>query len=88
MSEEYDWESEQELECLVQSLEDAIDARNELKSAQDSYQGYSPGYHLRREIDAVKDAACEFGNRLGKVIDRRVAAKLNKEACSTSANIG
>jgi hypothetical protein len=74
---EINYEAEAELERLIQSLESVIDAKRELKEASDAYTGYSPGWALRGEIDCVKDAVADFGNRLGAVIDRRVEAKID-----------
>lgn len=87
MSIDYEAEAESELECLVQSLEAVIDAKSSLKEASESYHGCSPGWALRSEIDAVKDAVCEFGNRLGKVIDRRVTAQIKKESGGTDMRL-
>lgn len=80
---EPNWEAEQELKCLMQALENYSEVKSELKQAQKNYTGYSPGYHLISEIDAVSDAAVEFGNYLGKVIDRRVEAKLKEREPET-----
>jgi len=78
--ENIDYEAETELECLIQSLGQVVEAKQEQKEAYDNYTGYSPGWALSRENDAVKDAVAEFGNYLGKVIDRRVEAKIKSIA--------
>jgi len=67
-----DYEAESELECLVQSLEKVISCKQSQQKAYDQYDGYSPGWALSHINDEVKDSVCEFGNYLGKVIDRRV----------------
>jgi isocitrate lyase len=71
-----DYEAEQELECLVESLGRYSEAKQRQKQAYDEYQGYSPGWALSSYNDSVKDAAVDFGNYLGKVIDRRVERKI------------
>jgi hypothetical protein len=76
MSEQIDYEAESELECLLQALNTFSSAKQQQQEAYDSYQGVSPGYHLSSFNDAVSDAAADFGNYLGKVIDRRVERKI------------
>jgi hypothetical protein len=76
MSDNIDYEAERELECLVESLGAYSEAKQQQKKAYDGYQGCSPGWALSHYNDAVKDAAADFGNYLGKVIDRRVERKI------------
>lgn len=76
MDDPIDYVAEQELECLVESLGTYSEAKQRQKQAYDEYQGYSPGWALSSYNDAVKDAAADFGNYLGKVIDRRVERKI------------
>ena len=71
-----DYEAEQELECLIESLGTYSEAKQQQKKAYDEYQGCSPGWALSSYNDSVKDAAVNFGNYLGKVIDRRVERKI------------
>jgi hypothetical protein len=75
---ELDYEAEQELNCLIQALEEVIDKKADQKKAYEEYEGYSPGYALANYNDAVADAVAEFGNYLGKVIDRRVKHIVSK----------
>lgn len=73
------YEAESELECLIQAVQNILEAKKRRAEAYEEYQGCSPEYHLASYNDAVSDACAEFGNYLGKVIDRRVQAILNKK---------
>lgn len=77
---EFDYEAEQELNCLIQSLEDVIEAKKKQKKEYEEFEGCSPGYWLSSTNDRVQDSISEFGNYLGKIIDRRVIALLNKKS--------
>ena len=76
MSDQINYEAEEELECLIESLNMYSEAKQRQKQAYNDNQGYSPGWALSSFNDAVKDAAANFGNYLGKVIDRRVERKI------------
>lgn len=66
-----------EIECLVESLQRAIEARAEHDKARDSYDGYSWGYFGHGYIKAMQDAADDFGNRLAAFIDQRIEEKIS-----------
>jgi hypothetical protein len=72
------FEAEQELECLLQAFTNYASAKQAQQKAHDEFTGCSPGYFLSSYNDAVKDASAEFGNYLGKVIDRRVEETLRR----------
>ncbi len=71
------WEAETELSHLLHAFSQWIDAK---KDRDDCYTNcdISPGYHCASYDNDVKDCEAEFGNKLGKVIDRRVKNLLIK----------
>jgi hypothetical protein len=86
MSDQEQFEAEQELECLLHAFTNYASAKQAQQKAHDEFTGYSPGYFLSSYNDAVKDASAEFGNYLGKVIDRRVKAAIEKEKTSDNSD--
>lgn len=77
MNEQIDYEAENEFECLLQALNNFSCAKQRQQEAYNLYRGVSLRYHLSSFNNSVKDAAAEFGNYLGKVIDRRVERKIS-----------
>lgn len=67
-----------EVECLIQALENALKARIDHDTARDEYGGYSWGYHGRPLVDAMENAADEFGTRLTSLIEKKVAEALKQ----------
>jgi hypothetical protein len=68
-----------EVECLIQSLQNAMEAKMEHDKAYDSFNGYSWGYHGRLFIEAKENAADEFGKRLDTLIEKKVAEAMERE---------
>lgn len=67
-----------DIECLIQSLQNLIDAKNKHDKERDAYDGYSWGYFGHSLVKDMEDAAEEFGNRLAEIIDKRVDEKLKE----------
>ena len=65
-------------ECLVQSLQNVIDAKTEHDNERDSYDGYSWGYHGHLLIEQMRRAAREFEERLEEYIDQAIDLRLAK----------
>ena len=69
------------IECLVQSLQNIIEAKTEHDKARDNYDGYSWDYHGYEYSKQMQIAARDFEDRLenylNQIIDQRIAAKLN-----------
>lgn len=68
-----------EIEQLIQSLENLLEAKSTHDKERDSYQGYSWGYYGQSVIQAVTDAAEDFGNRLEALIEKRVNQAIEKK---------
>jgi uncharacterized protein YdiU (UPF0061 family) len=64
------------IECLVQSLQNVIEAKTEHDKARDDYDGYSWGYHGRYLVDAMENAARDFEERLETYIDQAIQRRL------------
>ena len=67
-----------EIECLVQSLQNAIDTRVVEVKARDAYDGCSWDYFGAEYIKASEDAMEDFQKRLDKYIESRVAQAVAK----------
>lgn len=65
-----------EIECLIQALQNAVEAKVTHDRERDSYDDYSWGYYGRGYVDDMEKAADEFGNRLNALIDARIQAAL------------
>lgn len=81
------YEAESELSCLVQALENVIDAKAQQGKAYNECESSSPGWALSSYDDAVSDAVADFGNKLGTVIDRRIDAKIKDLKATPSGEI-
>lgn len=81
------YEAESELSCLVQALENVINAKAQQRKAYDECESASPGWALSSYNDAVSDAEADFGNKLGMVIDRRIDAKIKDLKATPSGEI-
>lgn len=60
------------IECLLQSLQEYIDAKNDLAKAQGDFDGHSFEYWGWREIKRVEDCAKDFQDRLNEIITAKV----------------
>jgi hypothetical protein len=67
-----------EIECVVQALENYLDAKRTHDQARDRYEGYSWGYFGRDYVDRMESNAEDFGNRLNALIESRVLLELKK----------
>jgi len=65
------------IECLVQSLQNLIEAKTEHDTARDKYEGYSWEYHGRHHVDAKAKAAADFEERLESYIELAIERKLS-----------
>mgnify|MGYP001578847766 CR=1 FL=1 len=74
-----------EVEGLIQALQNVLEAKMEHDKARDAYEGYSWGYHGRRLVDAVENAADEFGKRLDALIEKKVDEALERERSNVEA---
>lgn len=63
-----------EIECLVQSLENVVAAKQEHDKAREEYTGYSWGYHGHSYVKRMEDAADDFQKRLDEYIEEKVRA--------------
>lgn len=71
-----------DVQALVQSLTDYLDAKAEHDKARDGYQGYSWGYYGAGHINRMNTAAREVGAQLDRYVDERVASALAHSARS------
>lgn len=62
------------LRCLLQALQNFVEAEREEQDQRSAYLGYSWDYFGQDYIQRREDAAAEFGKRLDEYIDRRIAA--------------
>lgn len=64
-----------DIDCLVQAIENVMDAAREHDAARDEYTengGYSWGYYGQRFIQRKEEAALELKNRLDAYIVKKV----------------
>lgn len=66
-----------EVECLIQALQNVLEAKAEHDKARDAYEGYSWGYYGRSFVEDVEVAADEFGKRLAALIEKKVTEALD-----------
>lgn len=62
-------------EVLIQTLEEYLEARNELREARARDDCYSFEYYYRSQIDAMQKKAEAFGDALDALIDARIAER-------------
>lgn len=67
-----------ELTDVIEALQLLSDARRECDKAHEEYTGYSWGYAGHHLIQAVDDATDRLADALGKYVDSRIDARLNK----------
>ena len=70
------------IRCLVEALQDVIEAEHEEREARDRYTeggGYSWGYHGQSYIEAREKAAEAFGKRLDEYIDARIYQRCHNQ---------
>jgi hypothetical protein len=68
-----------DVECLIQSLGEYIEARNQHEKEYNEYDGMSWGYHGGGEygpIARLERCAEDFASRLNAYVDSRIEAKL------------
>lgn len=65
------------IECLVQSLQNVIEAKTAHDKARDDYDGYSWGYHGQSYVNSMENAARDFEERLENYIDQAIQRRLD-----------
>lgn len=63
------------IDCLIQAIFEAGDARAELTRARYAYTGYSFDYFYHSEIKRADDLAARAGELLNNYIDLRIEQK-------------
>ena len=67
-----------EIECVVQALQNYLEAKQAHDEARNQYDGYSWGYYGRHYVERMEEHADDFGARLNALIESRVVAKLTE----------
>ena len=70
------------IECLVQSLQNVIEAKTEHDKARDDYAesgGYSWGYYGEDYVRRMENAARDFEERLESYIEQAIHRHLNPQ---------
>lgn len=65
-------------ECLVQALENVVEAKQEHDKARDEYDSPSWGYYGHHFVKRMEDAAEDFEKRLDDYIEKKVQEALGK----------
>ena len=65
-----------DMQCLLQAMENYVNAKRKHDRARDNYTGYSWGYHGSDYINAMNEAAVDYGEYLDRYIEARINAVL------------